>query len=243
MKAKKRLELLITLVNQSQADLIMFCGHSLSYQYDIEKLKDRIENNTSFVLFEVREVKESNFIDLRNCLYSIENGSVHSLFTNQHFFSSGEIEGNEPLCERFIYELETRRHFMVKDLTFMVFQCGEINIIKNIQKEDNRPVFRLKERPDLEERLNRLLKDTHIILNPIHTPMGNQGKMNRRREYFSADNRFYFSASQNGKKRKNDEIKISINAKSLQYAYHNGKIIEHYSIETTNDYQKRLYHI
>ena len=192
IKEKKRLDLTINLVNQSHADLIMFCGSTLYYQEDLDVLKEQIENKTSFVVFEVREVKDSKFIDLKNCLYSIEDGAIHNLFTNQFFSTKDELEGNDDLCERFINELETRRRFKVKGKTCLVFQCGENNIIRNIQKEANRPVFRLQERKDLKERFDCLLNETHIILNPIHTPMGNPDKMKKRRVYFSANNRYYF---------------------------------------------------
>jgi hypothetical protein len=242
IKEKKRLDLMINLVNQSQADLIMFCGSTLYYQKDLGVLKERIDNKNSFVLFEVREVKDSKFIDLKNCLYSIENGVIHNLFTNQFFSTKDEIEGNGDLCERFINELETRRCFKIKGKTCLVLQCGENNILRNIQKEANRPVFRLQERIDLKERFDCLLNKTHIILNPIHTPMGNQGKMERRREYFSANNRYYFSVSQNGTTKRNDSYyEILMDSDRLQYAYHNGKAIEEYSSNNTKDFQIRVF--
>ena len=240
--AKKRLDLTINLVNQSQADLVMFCGHTINDQYNLDILKERIENKTSFVLFEVKHVYESNFLNLKNCLYTIENGEIHNLFTNQIFSSSDEIKGNDALCERFINELETRRRLKVKEKNCLVLQCGENNIIKNIQKEANRAVFRLQERTDLKERFNRILNETHIILNPIHTPMGNQGKMERRREYFSADNRYYFSVSQNGTIKRNDiYYEISMDSHRLHYAYHNGNPLEAFSSKTTKDFQVRIF--
>lgn len=240
--AKKRLDLTINLVNQSQADLVMFCGHTINNQYNLDVLKERIENKTSFVLFEVKHVYENNFLNLKNCLYTIENGSIHNLFTNQFFSKKDEIEGNDALCERFINELETRRRIKVKEKNCLVLQCGENNIIKNIQKEANRPIFRLQERTDLKERFDCLLNETHVILNPIHTPMGNQGKMKKRREYFSADNRYYFSVSQNGTTKRNDSYyEISMDSHRLQYAYHNGNPIEAFSNNTTKDFQKRAF--
>ena len=113
--AKKRLDLTVSLVNQSQADLIMFCGHTINDQYNLDVLKERIENKASFVLFEVKHVYESNFLSLKNCLYTLENGVIHNLFTNQLFSSSDEIKENDALCERFINELETRRRFKIKE--------------------------------------------------------------------------------------------------------------------------------
>ena len=242
IKEKKRLDLMINLVNQSQADLVMFCGHTINDQYNLDVITERIENKASFVLFEVKHVYESNFLNLKNCLYTIEDGSIHNLFTNQFFSTKDEIDGNDALCERFINELETRRRFKVKEKNCLVLQCGENNVIRNVQKEANRPVFRLQERTDLIERFYRLLNETQIILNPIHTPMGNQGKMEKRREFLSADNRYYFSVSQNGTTKRNDSYyEISMDSHRLQYAYYNGNPIEAFSSNVTKDFQTRVY--
>jgi hypothetical protein len=135
LTAPKRLSLMIDLVNQSNEDMLVFCGHSLKDQIHLCKLREQISNVSSFVLFEVKHVEESNFLNLKNCLYNIENGVVHNMYTNQFFSTSGEINDNEPLCERFINELETRRRLNVKGHNCLVLQCGEINIIRNLQKE------------------------------------------------------------------------------------------------------------
>ena len=82
-------------------------------------------------------------------------------------------------------------------------------------------------------RFEKLLEKTDIVLNPIHTLMGNQGKMHKRRELLSANNRFYFSVSHNGERK--------MEAHSLQYAYHNGKVLNESNIEVTDDYQIRIY--
>ena len=68
------------------------------------------------------------------------------------------------------------------------------------------------------------MKNTQIILNPIHTPMGHFPKMEKRREYFSAGNKYYFSVSQNGTMKRNGIIKtIPMDSRRLQYAFFNGK--------------------
>lgn len=233
LTAKKRLELMISIVNQSQADLIVFCGHTLKDRSDLDALKCRIENKNTFVLFEIKQCEESDFLYLKNCLYTIADGIVHNMYTNQFFATSNEIEGNESLCERFINELETRRQFNVKGKNCLVLQCGEINIIKNIQKEGNKPIFRIQERLDLKERFDNLLKDTQIILNPIHTPMGNQGKMKKRREYLSANNKYYFSVSQSGD--------FSMESRCLQYSFYDGGEIWESDIGSTKEYQRRIF--
>ena len=242
LTAPKRLELMIELVNQSKADMLFFCGNTLKNLNDLCLLREQIKDVSSFVLFEVKQVKESEFLNLENCLYYIEDGVIHNMFTNQFFCSSEEINDNEQLCERFINELETRRRLNVKGHNCLVLQCGENNIIRNIQKEGNRPVFRHQQRVDLEDRFNSLMKSTQIILNPIHTPMGHYPKMEKRREYFSAGNKYYFSVSQNGTMKRNGIIKtIPMDSRRLQYAYFNGKSLDESLIEVTKDFQIRQY--
>ena len=240
---KKRLEQVINIINSSEAELILFCGHTVSVCncYSFEKL---INNKKSFVVFEVKSVVESQFVNLNNCLYTINRGYVQNLCTNQLFATSDEIENNVPLCERFIYELETRRRVLLKDKKFLILQCGELNIIKNIQKEDNRPVFRFAQNKDLKDRFENLLNDTDIILNPIHTPMGNQGKMKKRREFLSDKNRYYFSTSQNDiREIKGEKKTIPMNSAVLQYALHNGVALQEEQSVTTSLYTLRVFDI
>lgn len=244
LAAKKRIELTAQLTNQSDADLVVFCGHTLIKQDDLYDLEGLIENKSPFVLLEVKHISENRFLNMKHCLFTIENGSIRDLFTHQHFAEKKEIENNESLCERFINEIESKRCFNVKGKKCLVLQCGEINIIKNLQKEENRPIFRLQQRKDLEERFYKIINNTDIILNPIHTPMGNQGKMKKRREFFSDNNRYYFSVSQNGtRKRGNLEYDIPIESNSLQYSYFNGREIIESSRDFTRDYQRRIFKI
>ncbi len=156
------------------------------------------------------------------------------MFTNQFFATSQEMEGNELLCEHYIDELETKRCFSVKGKKCMVLQCGEVNIIKNIQKENNRPVFRLQNRVDLEKRFFNLLNSVDLVLNPVHTPMGNQGKMEKRREMLSANKRYYFSTS-------NSDEKHLIDSAGLQYSFYDGHRLNETTREINNYAQIRVF--
>ena len=118
----------------------------------------------------------------------------------------------------------------------MLVQCGEINIIKNIQKKGNYPIFRLQSRKDLEDRFFDLLNNCDVVLNPIHTPMGNQGKMEKRRELLSSNCRYYFSTS-------NTDVKHSIDSSSLQYSFYDGKRFIETIREVNNDVQIRMFDI
>ena len=81
LTAPKRLSLMIDLVNQSNADMLFFCGNTLKNLNDLCLLREQIKDVSSFVLFEVKQVKESEFLNLENCLYYIEDGVIHNMFT------------------------------------------------------------------------------------------------------------------------------------------------------------------
>ena len=88
----------------------------------------------------------------------------------------------------------------------------------------NRAVFRFEDDAIMNQRFADFLNNTDIILNPMHSPMGNQGKMRKRREFFSDNNRAYFSTA-------NFEDEESISKKSVQYACINGKELEPMNVE------------
>lgn len=236
LNRKKRLEVASNIINRSASDIILFSGHTVLDMIDCNELIYRIKNRTVSVVFEVKMVEESSFIKLKNCLYRIENGQWENLFTNQFFSTSYELEDNVPLCERFINELETRRTLDIKGKKCLIIQCGEINIIKNLQKERNLPVFRLHNNKDLEERFYKLLDSIDIVMNPIHTPMGNQGKIERRRELLSSNGRYYFSTS-------NSDEMHSVELSSLQYSFYNGNRLKETLRLANRDTQIRVYDI
>lgn len=214
---KERLNLTADIINQSTADLILFAGHAIVSAKDIDRLNSLISNKYVEAIIELQDLN-SDFIS--NCLYHIKNGTIRNLYTNQLFSTSAHINNNNQLAERFIYELETKRMLKIKGKVCLVIQCGELNILKNQQMYDNKVIFRIDDL-QLLNRFNNLIAKTNIILNPIHSPMGNQGKMHRRREYLSENNRHYFSTSNT------NEDSIDLTRKGLQYAYNNGgKIID-----------------
>ena len=69
---------MIDLVNQSNEDMLVFCGHSLKDQNDLCKLREQISNVSSFVLFEVKHVEESNFLNLKNCFFKKREIGLYS---------------------------------------------------------------------------------------------------------------------------------------------------------------------
>ena len=231
---KDRLDLTIEIINNTKADLLLFSGHTIGFVNDIEILSSKINNTKSEVIFELKDVN-SKFIS--NCLYHIKNNEIRSLNTNQIFSESIEIEGNHELADRLLFEFENRRKIKIKKLSILIIQCGEINILRNIQSKDNKVLFRFANNQKLNDRFDKLLSKVDIILNPIHSPMGNQGKMHKRRLFLSKEGKYYFSTSNT----KNNSDNLSL--KSLQYAYKNGKeLIEIEKFETENSIS-RIYEI
>ena len=61
VSGKERLESMLEIINNSSADLIVFCGHALRRYSYIEQLERGIKNQNVFVLFEVkRSYKEDS---------------------------------------------------------------------------------------------------------------------------------------------------------------------------------------
>ena len=164
-----------------------------------------------------------------NALFLLENGIAKSLFTHQLFRDSKAIDAYPVLGEHLMLELETRRLFSAANRNVAIVQCGENNILRNLQSEGNRAVFRFEDDATLSQRFADFLNNTNIILNPLHSPMGNQGKMSKRREFFSGNNRAYFSTA-------NFDSEESIYNKSVQYACINGKEQEPVDVDVDKRY-------
>lgn len=215
LRANNRLKHTANIINSSEADLILFPGHTLASHLDVFELNSLIENKTTTAILEVKENAISELNPVRNSLFLLKNGVVKDMYTHQLFTDSSTINAYPELADHLLLELETRRCFEAANRNVIVLQCGENGILRNKQSEGNKAIFRFEDDIELNKRFVGILDDTHIVLNPIHSPMGNQGKMKKRREYFSDKNRAYFSAS-------NFSDDDSINNKSLQYACING---------------------
>lgn len=215
LRASSRLHKTIDIVNSSTADLILFAGHTLTKYEDVFELNQNIKNKQVCAIIEVKTNSSSKINIKKNSLFLLQNGVVRDMFTSQLFRDSHNIIAYPKLAEHLLLDLETRRKFHIANREVIVIQCGENGILRNVQSEGNKAVFRFKDDKKLNMRFENILKNANIILNPIHSPMGNQGKMCKRREYFSNHNRVYLSSA-------NFSDEDSINNKSVQYACING---------------------
>ena len=224
LRADSRLRNTAKIINSSKADLILFAGHTLASHHDVDELNTLIYNDKTIAVIEVKKNAISVLNPVRHSLFLLRNGAVKDMFTHQLFSDSKNISKYTELGVHLMCELETRRSFSVDNKTVSVIQCGENNILRNIQSEGNRSVFRFEDDAMLNQRFVDILNHTDIILNPIHSPMGNQNKMCKRREFFSANHRAYFSTANY----KDDE---AIYNKSVQYACVNGVNQEPVNVE------------
>ena len=224
LRAESRLQHTAEIINSSKADLILFAGHTLASHRDVDELNTLLDNNRTTAVIEVKKDTKSKSLPVYHSLFLLQNGVAKDIYTHQLFTDSKTIKAYPELGEHLMLELETRRNFSTANRNVSVIQCGENNILRNIQSEGNRAVFRFEDDAILNQRFAAFLNNTDIILNPMHSPMGNQGKMRKRRELFSSNNRAYFSTA-------NFEDEESIYNKSVQYACINGKEQEPMDVE------------
>ena len=224
LRADSRLQHTAEIINSSKADLILFAGHTLASHRDVDELNTLLDNNMTTAVIEVKKDAKSKSLPVYHSLFLLQNGVAKDIYTHQLFTDSKTIKAYPELGEHLMLELETRRNFSAANRNVSIIQCGENNILRNIQSEGNRAVFRFEDDAILNQRFAAFLNKTDIILNPMHSPMGNQGKMRKRRELFSSNNRAYFSTA-------NYVDEEAIYNKSVQYACINGKEQEPMDVE------------
>lgn len=224
LRADSRLQHTAEIINSSKADLILFAGHTLASHRDVDELNTLLDNNRTTAVIEVKKDTKSKSLPVYHSLFLLQNGVTKDIYTHQLFTDSKTIKAYPELGEHLMLELETRRNFSTANRNVSVIQCGENNILRNIQSEGNRAVFRFEDDAILNKRFADFLNNTDIILNPMHSPMGNQPKMRKRREFFSSNNRAYFSTA-------NYVDEEAIYNKSVQYACINGKEQEPMNVE------------
>ncbi len=204
----------VELINQSESDLILFSGWTISTLKELTIVKKAITNTSVQAIVELADFGNG----LENCLYLLRNGEFHNMFSNQFFFKSADL--NIDLAEWFIQELKTRRLIEIDGKKILIIQCGENNIL-HCPKGDSKAYFRYSQDRTLAREFSNLLSNVDIILNPIHTPMSEGfGIMSKRRQYFSENSRAYFSTSNTC------EGSDDITSQGLQFGFFNGEKIQ-----------------
>ena len=137
----ERLSITADIIDNSKSDLIFFPGDTLDTIDDALNLVNNIRNKKSTILFEVSQLPLGDLNETIHCPFLIQKGKLINLHTFQFFTTSDIIENNDFLAEAFINELETRRQFEVGDYKCLVLLCGENNILRNVQSDNNRIIF------------------------------------------------------------------------------------------------------
>ena len=82
----------------------------------------------------------------------------------------------------------------------------------------------------------KLLQSVDIILNPIHSPMSNYDKIEKRRIFLSDSKRYYFSVC-------NAVGKVGFDSSRIIFGYYNGKPIQKTEEYCSGDYKIVTYQI
>ena len=181
-----RIDTISRILNETEADFVMFSLHVLKSKNDLSEIGRNIHNNKVTALFELDEGR-----DLRgNNLYLLQSGELKCL-SNQIFSTSQEARAT--IIERLIEELSTYRTFCVADKRFLIVLCGENNILKG---DKGTAEFRLQNRPDLKRRFTEILDGADIVLNPVHYRWRRFGHYICRMKKFSESKRYSFSCTQ-----------------------------------------------
>lgn len=212
--SRERLELTHKVINESEADLLLFSANTISHEKDIQQLRNLIINKDVEVVFGLNNLRSDM---ISSSLYHIKDSNTKNLYTNLLFEEKDEISYNKELIDRLIYEYETRRRLVINGLSILIIQGGEMNIFRNIQ--DNKLEFVLSNDIDLTNRFVSIINTTDIFLHTIDSPLSNQRRINLRGGLISKNGKYYFSSSNTNKGSRN------INIKNLQYAVYNGDVI------------------
>jgi len=185
---EKRARLVSDIINEyNDLDLILFSGSTVHK----ESLNELIISNNimkSTIILEAEE-KQLDRLSKKKWIwtskwYIFRGNAIIKENIEQLFATSSQAKRKavEPLLER----LEDKRRVNIDGYSCRLVICGENNMLRNKQSEDNRVSFRIS---DLEDRFQKIFSKTDVFLNPAHTPMGNLAKMRKRWGYLSRGGR------------------------------------------------------
>lgn len=217
LKLNQKRKLFIEIVNGSDADLILFPGHTLRDLADLYNMEPDLTNEKSVVVLELEDHYPTCCLHLHNALVLVREGLAEDLYTSQIFTSAEEINREDVLMAKLLDEMP-RRQFECCGKRITVLLCGETALLESTEAENYRATFRFKDNAELNRRYEEMLASTDIFLNPIHTPQGRQWVMAQRRATLSADGRYYFLTGSLPQKSAG-----KLKSKSLQYIWHDGK--------------------
>lgn len=212
LNKKQKREVFIDVVNNSKADLILFPGWTLDEGSDIRQLEKKVANKSVSAFFELSPTSSKSNSLSSNRLFFLSDGKIEDLGSHQHFTSSKGATLNK--INSFVDDFEEKRKKVVCGKVVRVVICGEMNVLKNIKDKNYEASIRY---PGSDEavRFERLLAETDIILNYLHSPQYSRQHIHgRRRGFFSNDKKVFVSTN-------NYDERVSF-SKTVQYHYHDG---------------------
>lgn len=215
LTAITRKRVFVKVANQLQSDIILFPGHSLKDIDDAIEVASQLKKNHPLIILELENFGNTT-LRIHNAIFSIKDKKLINHYTGQLFSSRDDIKGQEVLMAKFFDEIP-RRSFNYDGKSFLIVQCGENSFLGNRQADSNKAYFSFENNERLNERFERMMADYDVLLNPIHTIQGNQGKMSKRREYLSKDGRYYFGTCS-----LDEKTEGNLKHKCLQYALRSG---------------------
>ncbi len=227
----KNVKTVIEIINNlTDVDLILFSGWTLADKSDLNQVVKNINNSKSTFILEIGDGYRSDRNDDFGFYIvkgkKIIKNAIKQIFMDSHI--TDYKEENKPVqnIQKILKEFDEKRNFKVKNENIRLIICGENNILRNKQKENNDVYFRLKDN-DLSNQFQSIIKNTDIFLNSAHTPMGNLGKLKKRWKYLSQKNKVcLFTTNEEiipNVKSKPRTKEVNLYKKSLQYIFSNGK--------------------
>lgn len=211
------------LATEPNLDLLVCAGWTLYSRHELQTLLQRNTNQRTVVILETW-TDDSGAQDHRG--YALRGSEVLIDATPQVFATSDEINGDRGRMVALLDEIEARRWNVAGRVVSWLI-CGEINVLKNTQSDGNRCDFRFADDARLMDRWRRVVAETDVFVNPTHTVMGNQGKLEKRREYLSGDGRSFCSVSNVDIKGGDvDAARLRLGHKPVQYFWCDGVPVE-----------------
>lgn len=201
--------LIVDIINNSKADLILFPGHALRDADDRYYVGDCLTNEKVTAII---EIQKDGIMKSPNELFIYREGEFEDMYTSQVFSTADHVNGNAVLMNKLLDEMP-RRQFKCCGKRFAVLLCGESAIVSGKGEGE----FRFKENPAMNKRFEKLMNETDVFLNPIHSIQGHQNQISKRRSVLSSNGRYYLSAACT------ENREQSLDLKSLQYICHDGK--------------------
>ena len=195
-------------------DLVLFSGWTLRNKEELGEVVRRTAGTTQTVILEVGFGLRAK--DASEGYYVISPGKDGPAALKQEFATSDDVNNDRDRINSYLDKVVKERCFNISGRKMRLIICGENNVLRNIQSQGNAVTCRIDDEGS-RRRLDAILRDTDVFLNPSHTPMGNLGKMQKRWEFLSMDGRAaLFVTNENPGRGRN------LAKRSLSYAFQDG---------------------